>query len=90
MTAWRSLTSTKPVEIVVNGTSMTANDGEPLAAALVAGGGWQTRRTRSGQERGPFCFIGMCQECVVTVSGQRNVRSCLMPVAEGMTVTLET
>jgi aerobic-type carbon monoxide dehydrogenase small subunit (CoxS/CutS family) len=90
MTAWRSSVSAKPVKIVVNGVAMTANDGEPLAAALVAGAGWQTRKTRTGQERGPFCFIGMCQECVVTVDNQRKVRSCLMPVAEGMTITLET
>ena len=90
MTAWRSSASAKPVEIVVNGCAIEANDGEPLAAALVAGGKWQTRRTRSGQERGPFCFIGMCQECVVTVGDRRNVRSCVMPVVEGMIVTLET
>lgn len=89
MTAWRCSTPAKPVEIVVNGCVMMANDGEPLAAALLAGGGWRTRRTRSGQERGPFCFIGMCQECVVSLGNRCNIRSCLTPVVAGMSVTLE-
>ena len=89
MTAWRSSASAKPVEIIVDGATMPANEGEPLAAALVAGGRWSTRKTRSGEERGPFCFIGMCQECVVSVGAERNIRSCLTPVVHGMIVTLE-
>ena len=89
MTAWRCSAPDKPVEIVVNRAAMTANEGEPLAAALIAAGSWTTRKTRSGEERGPFCFIGMCQECVVSVGAQRNVRSCMTPVVRGMTVTLE-
>lgn len=89
MTAWRSRAPDRPVSIVVNGMAMRANEGEPLAAALVASGTWATRTTRGGAARGPFCFIGMCQECVVTVGSQRNVCSCLTPVAAGMIVTLE-
>ena len=89
MTAWRCSAPDKPVEIVVDGAPMLANEGEPLAAALVAGGRWSTRKTRSGEERGPFCFIGMCQECVVSLGADRNIRSCLTPVVRGMTVTLE-
>lgn len=89
MTAWRCTAPDKPVEIVVNRAAMIANEGEPLAAALIAAGRWTIRKTRSGEERGPFCFIGMCQECVVSVGAQRNVRSCLTPVVRGMTVTLE-
>src|SRR5688572_272292 len=67
MTAWRCSAPERPVEIVVDGAPMLANEGEPLAAALVAGGRWSTRKTRSGEVRGPFCFIGMCQECVVSL-----------------------
>lgn len=89
MTAWRCSIPDKPVEILVNGAVTAANEGEPLAAALVASGHWSTRRARNNAERGPFCFIGMCQECVVSLGDRRNIRSCLTPVVAGMSVTLE-
>jgi predicted molibdopterin-dependent oxidoreductase YjgC len=80
----------KAVEISVNGAVVMANEGEPLAAALIASGQWVVRRARSGEPRGPFCLIGACQECVLSVDGQRTVRSCLTPVAADMRVTLES
>jgi hypothetical protein len=89
MTAWRCNDPDQPVDVLVNGAPITANAGEPLAAALLAAGCWQARRTKAGEPRGPFCFIGMCQECVVSIGDERNVRSCLTPVIRGMSVSLE-
>ena len=37
--------------------------------------------------RGMFCYMGVCQECVVLVDGKRET-SCSYPVAEGLSVTL--
>ena len=86
MTAWRSTTPDRPVEISIDGKLAVANEGEPLVASLVIAGKWCTRKTRTGAPRGPFCFIGMCQECIACVDGQRNVRSCQVVVTAGLLV----
>jgi predicted molibdopterin-dependent oxidoreductase YjgC len=65
---------------------MEAPAGEPLAAALAASGILTLRASpRAGTPRGAFCFIGVCQECLVRVNGSL-VQACLEPVAAGMVV----
>ena len=39
-----------------------------------------------GYPRGIFCGIGRCTDCVMTVDGQPNVRTCVTPVRAGMKV----
>ena len=76
-----------PVTIYVDGRPLPAREGEPIAAALYAGGIRTTRySSRSGEPRGPFCMIGRCTECAMTVDGVPNVRTCLTPVRDGMRV----
>ncbi|MHB8947330.1 MAG: (2Fe-2S)-binding protein, partial [Bacillota bacterium] len=36
--------------------------------------------------RGLFCAIGRCTDCVMTVDGVPNVRTCVTPVREGLRV----
>ncbi len=75
------------VTIIVDGQSLPAREGEPIAAALYANGIRTTRySSRSGEPRGPFCMIGRCTECAMTVDGVPNVRTCLTPVRDGMVV----
>jgi NADH dehydrogenase/NADH:ubiquinone oxidoreductase subunit G len=75
------------VIIYVDGSPIPAIEGEPVAAALYAVGIRTTRLSRhSGEPRGPFCMIGRCTECAMTVDGKPNVRTCLLPVREGMRV----
>ena len=60
-----------------------------LAAALLANGITTTRYTAIDQQpRGPFCMMGVCFECRVTVDDIPNVQSCMTPVRDGMRVTL--
>jgi predicted molibdopterin-dependent oxidoreductase YjgC len=75
------------VTIYVDGDPIPAREGEPVAAALYAVGIRTTRLARySGEPRGPFCMIGRCTECAMTVDGRTNVRTCLLPVREGMRI----
>ena len=75
------------VTIVVDGTPVSARAGDSVAAALLAAGVRAFRATAvSGAPRGPFCMMGACFDCVVTVDGQRNVQSCLTRVADGMRI----
>lgn len=75
------------VTIYVDGNPLPAREGEPIAAALYANGIKATRySSHSGEPRGPFCMIGRCTECAMTVDGVPNVRTCLTPVRDGMRV----
>jgi predicted molibdopterin-dependent oxidoreductase YjgC len=38
------------------------------------------------EPRGLFCAIGHCTDCVMTVDGETNVRTCITPVKEGMRI----
>lgn len=77
----------RPVTIYVDGVPLAAREGEPIAAALYAHGIRVTRySSRSGEPRGPFCMIGRCTECAMTVDGVPNVRTCMTAVRDGMRV----
>jgi len=77
----------KRVAIRVNGVEVEAYEGEPIAAALVAAGLKVFRTTRKRDEpRRIFCAIGRCTDCVMTVDGQPNVRTCVTPVRDGMII----
>lgn len=75
-----------PVTIEVDGVNIDAIPGETLATALLAAGIRTFRRTRSDAPRGPFCNMGVCFDCVVTVDGQAGIRACMSAVREGMRV----
>jgi D-hydroxyproline dehydrogenase subunit gamma len=77
---------TRTVSFRFNGETLTAPEGETLAAALYAQGRRTLRISRDdGGPRGAFCFMGVCQECVVSIEG-RLTEACRTPVHEGLIV----
>jgi predicted molibdopterin-dependent oxidoreductase YjgC len=75
------------VKIEVDGHTIDAFEDEPIAAALMAAGISVFRYTRKkGQPRGVFCAIGQCTDCMMTVDGIANVRTCITPVKDGMKI----
>ena len=81
------LPDSNEVKILVDGKALTALAGEPIAAALAAAGIRVHRYTEERTEpRGIFCAIGQCTDCVMTVNGIPNVRTCVTPVVDGMVV----
>lgn len=75
------------VFIEVDGRPVEAVEGEPIAAALMAVGLSSFRSTPARHEpRGVFCAIGRCTDCVMTVDGVPNVRTCITPAKEGMRI----
>ncbi|MEH1100804.1 (2Fe-2S)-binding protein [Micromonospora sp. CPCC 205561] len=78
-----------PVTIEVDGRPVPAHPGESLATALLAAGGRAVGGTRGGARRGPYCNMGVCFECVVTVDDLPCQRSCLVRVRPGMRVRTE-
>jgi aerobic-type carbon monoxide dehydrogenase small subunit (CoxS/CutS family) len=65
-------------QIQLDGQAVPAYPGETLATALWAAGHRALRRTAlTGEPRGMYCGMGICFECLVTVNGHLNMRSCL-------------
>jgi predicted molibdopterin-dependent oxidoreductase YjgC len=61
--------------------------GDSVAAALLAAGVVAQRTSVvTGEDRGPYCLIGNCFECLVVIDGVPNRQACLTPVREGMRV----
>lgn len=82
------VTRPEAVTFEVDGASVSAPAGEPLATALAATGILGLRESpRNGAPRGAFCHMGLCQECIVAVDGH-TVQACLTPVRAGMKVHL--
>ena len=70
-----------------DGKSVLAEPGMSVATALLAAGITVLRNTPvSGAPRGPFCMMGACYDCLVSLDGA-TVQACLTPVQEGLVVT---
>jgi predicted molibdopterin-dependent oxidoreductase YjgC len=76
-----------PINIAVDGVSMQAFRGERVATVLLVNGCSALRVTpKGGERRSVFCAMGVCFECVVTVNGRPNIRSCMVPVEDEMVI----
>lgn len=75
------------VKITVDDKMLNAIEGEPIASALMANGIMVFRKTRIRKEpRGYFCGIGLCTDCMMTVNGVQNIRTCITTVKKGMKI----
>ena len=75
------------IAFTFDGVRMTARAGDTVAAALLAGGVRSCRTTPvSGAPRAPYCMMGVCFECLVTIDGVGSRQACLVPVRDGMRV----
>ncbi len=76
-----------PVTFRFDGDDVTAERGEPIAAALVASGRIALARSpKFHRPRGPSCFRAACDGCLARVDGVPNIMTCLTPAREGMIV----
>jgi len=75
------------VTIYFEGQPVTAQDGDTVAAALLAAGHAVTRTTPvHGASRGPFCMMGVCFDCLLEIDGRANRQGCMVRVIEGLQV----
>jgi sarcosine oxidase subunit alpha len=75
------------VRLHVDGRHIEAREGDSVAAALLAAGIVQARRTPVGNApRGPYCMMGVCFDCLMEIDGVGSRQACLVPVREGMQV----
>lgn len=70
-----------------DGKTLTAARGDSVAAALLAAGVAVFRHSAvAGEPRAPYCMMGVCFDCLVTIDGTANLQGCQVEVAEGMAV----
>jgi len=80
----------KMLDFTFDGLTIPALAGESVAAALAANGistlrasDTGTEKSRSDLNRGLYCGMGTCYECVVTIDGRANQRACMTKVQGG-------
>jgi predicted molibdopterin-dependent oxidoreductase YjgC len=75
------------IAVTVDGRATQVRAGDTVAAALLSAGILASRAADvSGAPRAPYCMMGVCFECLVTVDGIGNRQGCLLPVAPGMRI----
>lgn len=76
-----------PVAFILDGRAVEGRAGDTVAAALLAAG-VETCRTSAvgGEPRAPYCLMGVCFECLVTIDGVGNQQGCLVTLRPGMRV----
>ena len=75
------------IAVTIDGRAAQVRAGDTVAAALLSAGILASRAADvSGAPRAPYCMMGVCFECLVTVDGIGNRQGCLVPVAAGMRI----
>lgn len=59
--------------IFIDQKPLTVDAGLTVAAALALSGSDLTRTSCTGLPRAPFCGMGICHECRVSINGRREL-----------------
>ncbi|WP_319799584.1 FAD-dependent oxidoreductase [Lichenihabitans sp. PAMC28606] len=70
--------------MTLDGAPLFAVPGESIAAAILASGAMAHGVGRNGTPLGPFCGMGVCHDCLVSVDGRAGQRACLTKARDGM------
>lgn len=76
------------VEILLDGERVLVPARVSVAAALLwlDGAGDYRRHVVDAAPRAPYCMMGVCHDCLISVDGRPNRQGCLVLVAAGMRV----
>lgn len=73
------------IELFIDSQAVTVADGTSVAAALYMVNQGHSRVSVTGKQRTPFCGMGVCQECRVSINGLRKL-ACQTLCQAGMQV----
>ncbi len=85
----------KTVTIIYEGKEIAVEEGLSVAAAVLGAGDSRSRTSppaagKPETERGPYCNMGLCFECLMEIDGLPNRQACITPVREGMRVARQS
>ena len=75
--------NSKKINFSFNGKEYEAYENETIVSALVRNDIKGFRIDKENQERGPYCNIGFCNECLVSVNDTPTVKACITKLREG-------
>lgn len=73
------------VEFLLDGRPLRVAAGTSVAAALAFRPPGHSRLSVGGEARAPFCGMGICHECRLTIDGQRRL-ACQTLCSDGLRV----
>ena len=81
-------TTKKTVTIDIEGDAFAVPADMTVAAAVMTHGGKDYIRQApvNGEKRAPFCFMGVCHECLMEIDGVPDQQACLIQVRDGMKI----
>jgi D-hydroxyproline dehydrogenase subunit gamma len=75
------------VAVTVEGRTLRVPAGASAAAAVLLAGFRSIRETPvEGSERGPYCMMGVCFDCLAEIDGVPNRQSCMVEARPGMRI----
>gem|GEM_PF-859990 len=82
-----SLESSETVVILIDGQSVQVPRGVSVAAALLLTDIMPFRHSRVDQSpRAPYCLMGVCAECLLSINGLPGQFACQITVQDGMRI----
>jgi predicted molibdopterin-dependent oxidoreductase YjgC len=79
-------TGRRAVALEIDGTAVTALEGDTLLVAILANAGALRESEFGDGMRAGFCLMGACQDCWVWTAGGERLRACSTPVATGLRI----
>jgi len=82
----------KTVSIDFEGVRLNVPAGITVAAAVMGytGENYIRRSPVGGEKRAPFCFMGVCHECLIVIDGIPDQQACIIEVKDGMNIKRQT
>ena len=73
-------------KIIIDGHECGFFENDTIGSCLIREGVYELRRSLKGEPRGIYCGIGICNDCLVTVNGNQNIRACVTKAKSGLVV----
>jgi sarcosine oxidase subunit alpha len=90
MREFRMPLSGEPLDFTFNGRTVRGYKSDSIATALARDGVKSfSRSMKFHRPRGLYCGSGRCISCVMRVNGVPGVRTCRVPLEQGMIVQTE-
>jgi hypothetical protein len=79
------------ITVYVEGKPVSVSPYDSAAAAALKAGLTYTRLSPvSGEQRAPYCMMGVCFECQMTIDGVPSRQACMVRVHPGMRIERQT
>ncbi|MBU75176.1 MAG: (2Fe-2S)-binding protein [Rhodospirillaceae bacterium] len=76
------------VTIYIDDKPFNALAGEPIANVLLNEGFSSVHRAPNGNLRGPYCMMGVCFDCMITLQDGRVEQACQIYAEDGVRLYL--